>query len=52
MCKGVKSYILPFSHELTDTTFIKNPSPCCQGIMHGLKLLKKEFYGKFGMEKR
>jgi hypothetical protein len=27
--------------ELTDTAFIKNPSPCWQGIAHGLELLKK-----------
>jgi hypothetical protein len=30
---------------LTDTTFIKNPSPSWQGIMYGMELLKKEFYG-------
>jgi hypothetical protein len=29
------------SGELTDTAFVKNPSPGWQGIMHGLELLKK-----------
>lgn len=31
--------------ELTDTAFIRNPSPCWQGIMYGLELLKREYYG-------
>jgi hypothetical protein len=34
--------------ELTDTTFIQNPSPCWQGITHGLELLKKLIVWKIG----
>jgi hypothetical protein len=37
----------PFG-ELTDTTFIKNPSPCWQEIVHGLKLLKKGVLWRIG----
>jgi hypothetical protein len=40
------------SGELTDTAFITNPSPCWQGIMHGLELLKKALCGELEMEKR
>jgi hypothetical protein len=40
------------SGELTDTAFIKNPSPGWQGIMHGLELLRKVSYGVLGMGKR
>jgi hypothetical protein len=36
------------SSELTDTAFIKNPSPCWQGIMHGLELLKKGVVWRIG----
>jgi hypothetical protein len=36
------------SGELTDTAFIKNPSPCWQGIMHGLELLKKGIIWRIG----
>jgi hypothetical protein len=35
--------------ELIDTAFIKNPSPCWQGIMHGLELLKKGLFGTLEM---
>jgi hypothetical protein len=34
--------------ELTDTAFIKNPSPGWQGIMHGLELLKKGIVWRVG----
>ena len=31
--------------NLIDTAFIQNSSPCWQGIMHGLELLKKGLSG-------
>jgi hypothetical protein len=34
--------------ELTDTALIQNPSPCWQGITHGLELLKKGIVWKIG----
>jgi hypothetical protein len=40
------------SGELTDTAFITNPSPCWQGIMHGLELLKKGIVWRIGNGKR
>lgn len=36
----LKAKYYPHS-TLTDTAFIQNTSPCWQGIMHGLELLKK-----------
>lgn len=36
--------------DLLDTAFIHNASPGWQGIMHGLKLLKKDVFGAFATE--
>jgi hypothetical protein len=38
--------------ELTDTTFIRNASPCWQGITHGLDLLKKGMVWRIENEKK
>jgi hypothetical protein len=38
--------------NLIDTTFIQNSSPCWQGIMRGLDLLKKELFGGLSRERK
>jgi hypothetical protein len=40
------------SGNLIDTAFIQNSSPCWQGIMRGLDLLKKELFGGLSRERK
>ena len=47
----LKAKYFPFG-DLTDTAFIQNPSPCWQGIMHGLELLKKGMIWRIGNGKK
>ena len=51
VARVLKAKHFPFG-ELTGNVFKKNPSPCWQGIAHGLKLLKKGAIWRIGNGKK